>query len=256
MPKAIHPLSVPDHVVGGEEQSSNIFFFFFFFFTRSCNSLQTNHRLVRPLPELHSIGLSVPGAILQKEPVLWDNTDNFFMDICELLEPKARPPNSSLHDLSKCGLCERLLSQRSPWCSCRIVCSGDLPTASVLSCRHAYHSECLEQTTPKVSKHDPPCPLCSKSDENTSDRRAVCRMRNGIPKLKSPEEGPSRLWSCAQAGDCVEGVLHAPKQSRMALLSKDHLKRQLSMKVNLTKKQSENLKRSGIRRQVGCSSSS
>ncbi|XP_042376441.1 uncharacterized protein LOC121970087 isoform X1 [Zingiber officinale] len=219
MPKAIHPLSVPDHDVGGEEQSK-------------------------------------PGAILQKEPVLWDSTDNLLMDICELLEPKARPPNSSLHDLSKCGLCERLLSQRSPWCSCRIVCSGDLPTASVLSCRHVYHSECLEQTTPKVSKHDPPCPLCSKSDENTSDRRAVCRMRNGIPKLKSPEEGPSRLWSCAQAGDCVEGVLHAPKQSRMALLSKNHLKRQLSMKVNLTKKQSENLKRSGIRRQVGCSSSS
>ncbi|XP_042376446.1 uncharacterized protein LOC121970087 isoform X2 [Zingiber officinale] len=214
MPKAIHPLSVPDHDVGE------------------------------------------PGAILQKEPVLWDSTDNLLMDICELLEPKARPPNSSLHDLSKCGLCERLLSQRSPWCSCRIVCSGDLPTASVLSCRHVYHSECLEQTTPKVSKHDPPCPLCSKSDENTSDRRAVCRMRNGIPKLKSPEEGPSRLWSCAQAGDCVEGVLHAPKQSRMALLSKNHLKRQLSMKVNLTKKQSENLKRSGIRRQVGCSSSS
>ncbi|XP_042425776.1 uncharacterized protein LOC122013585 [Zingiber officinale] len=261
MPKAIHPLSVPDHIAGGEERNSNVFS------TISGNSLHTDHRFIRPLAELHSFGLSETSGVLQKEPVHWDNSGNVdFMDICELLEPKSSPHNS-LHELSKCGLCERWLSQRSPWSSRRIVCSGDLPTASVLSCWHVYHSECLERTTPKISKHDPPCPLCSKLHENISDNWAGCRMKNGFRRLKSPGEGPSRIWSCAQAGDCVEGALHAPKHGGMVLLSKSHIKRQLSMKGNLTKKQSEDPKRNGIQvvsrgriseaqGAVGCSSSS
>lgn len=68
--------------------------------------------------------------------------------------------SSSLYEDLKCALCERLLFQKSPWSSHRMVRTGDMPVAGVLSCSHVYHAECLEQTTPKSQKHDPPCPLC------------------------------------------------------------------------------------------------
>ncbi|XXG41001.1 hypothetical protein AAC387_Pa01g1570 [Persea americana] len=65
-------------------------------------------------------------------------------------------------DDQKCGLCGRLLVQKSPWSSYRIVRSGDMPIAGVLPCNHVFHAECLEQKTPKTQVHDPPCPVCQK----------------------------------------------------------------------------------------------
>ncbi|KAJ4753774.1 RING/U-box superfamily protein [Rhynchospora pubera] len=69
--------------------------------------------------------------------------------------------NNSLR-YQKCGLCERMLWQKSPWSSTRIVRNGDMPIAGVLPCRHVYHADCLEETTPKGQIHDPPCPLCTR----------------------------------------------------------------------------------------------
>ncbi|KAH7680000.1 Zinc finger RING/FYVE/PHD-type protein [Dioscorea alata] len=109
---------------------------------------------------------------------------------------------------SKCNLCERLLSQRSPWGSSRIVGSGDMPVAAVLSCRHVYHVECLEHPTPKNKKHNPPCPQS--------------------PRLKRQGEGgSSRGWTCRQVGDCVMRAVQLPKRSNVRLLDKNPVKRQL-----------------------------
>ncbi|XP_058107705.1 uncharacterized protein LOC131251171 [Magnolia sinica] len=73
-----------------------------------------------------------------------------------------RLPLYNSNDGQKCGLCGRHLRQRSPWSSYRIVRSGDMPIAGVLSCSHVFHAECLEETTPKTQIHDPPCPTCLK----------------------------------------------------------------------------------------------
>jgi hypothetical protein len=72
-------------------------------------------------------------------------------------------PNGVSNSLryQKCGLCDRMLWQKSPWSSTRIVRNGDMPIAGVLPCRHVYHADCLEETTPKGQSHDPPCPLCT-----------------------------------------------------------------------------------------------
>ncbi|RWR75756.1 zinc finger protein [Cinnamomum micranthum f. kanehirae] len=72
-----------------------------------------------------------------------------------------RPPYSSSSN-QKCSYCGRLLRQKSPWSSYRIVNSGDMPVGGVLSCSHVFHAECSEQTTPKTQILDPPCPLCLK----------------------------------------------------------------------------------------------
>ncbi|PWA59446.1 RING/U-box superfamily protein [Artemisia annua] len=134
----------------------------------------------------------------------------------------------------KCCLCERFLSQSSPWSSRRIVRSGDMPVTGVLSCRHVFHAECLDQTTPKVRKGDPPCPVCAKSDEESSpDQRIFSKMRNGFPKLRPfREDGPSRPWVCGQAGNCAEGALSAPPRNAMLLINKNRVKKSLSLKGN------------------------
>ncbi|XP_010549617.1 PREDICTED: uncharacterized protein LOC104820741 [Tarenaya hassleriana] len=63
----------------------------------------------------------------------------------------------------KCGICKKLLSQKSPWSSYRIMRSGDMPAAGILPCCHTYHVECLDQVTQKAQTRDPPCPVCSKA---------------------------------------------------------------------------------------------
>lgn len=158
-------------------------------------------------------------------------------------------PHKNLYGGSRCCLCERLLSQRSPWGSRRMVWSGDMPTTGVLSCWHVYHAECLERITPKPQNHDPPCPVCEKSENGHAvEQWAISRLKNGLPRLRSlGEEGPSRVWSCGQRGDCVEGAIDAPKRSTSMLLrNRSRLKRQLSLKGNSGKERAESSKRSGL----------
>ncbi|CAJ1932032.1 unnamed protein product [Sphenostylis stenocarpa] len=160
-----------------------------------------------------------------------------FADVTESFELETHGRPNFPSDGLKCGLCERFLSQRSPWSSRRIVRSGDMPTIGVLPCCHAFHAECLDQTTPKTRKSDPPCPVCVKlEEENSSDQRGFLRSRNGFPRLKSSrDDGPCRPWGCAQVGDCVEGALHAPPRNAMFLLNRNRVKKNLSLKGSISK---------------------
>ncbi|KAF5727169.1 RING/U-box superfamily protein putative isoform 1 [Tripterygium wilfordii] len=147
----------------------------------------------------------------------------------------------------RCGLCERFLSQRSPWGSRRIVRSGDMPVAGVLSCRHVFHAECLEQITPKTHRNDPPCPLCVRMEENSPDQCLFSRLRNSFPKLRPfGEDGQSKPWGCTQVGDCVEGALHAPPPSNTTLfLNRNRIRKSLSLKTNSSKEFPGKLKKNG-----------
>ncbi|KAK9063588.1 hypothetical protein SSX86_017459 [Deinandra increscens subsp. villosa] len=140
----------------------------------------------------------------------------------------------------KCALCERFLSQRSPWSGHRIVRTGDFPITGVLPCRHVFHAECLDQTTPKACKNDPVCPLCAKSDEEITSpeqQRGFSKLKNGFPKLKPlREDGPSRSWGCTQAGNCVEGALTVPSKNTMLLHNRNRGKKSLPLKSNPSKK--------------------
>lgn len=149
----------------------------------------------------------------------------------------------------KCGLCERFLSQRSPWSSRRIVRSTDMPVTGVLSCRHVFHAECLDQTTPKTRKSDPPCPVCVKQEDgNSPEQRANSRLRNANslprPRPSTSEDGSPRPWGCAQVGDCVEGALHAPPRNSMLFVNRNRAKN-LSFKGNSSKEFPGKLRKSG-----------
>lgn len=69
--------------------------------------------------------------------------------------------DSMMHQ--RCGVCKKFLSQKSPWCSYKILRCGDMPAAGVFPCHHVYHVECLDKVTPTAQTRDPLCPVCSNT---------------------------------------------------------------------------------------------
>lgn len=78
----------------------------------------------------------------------------------EAENPKFESGSTTQH---RCGVCKKLLSQKSPWSSYKILKCRDMPTASVFPCHHVYHVECLDKVTPTTQTRDPPCPVCSNT---------------------------------------------------------------------------------------------
>lgn len=222
--KPVHPLSFLEHALGAQETHSPV---------ANASSNNPLRSEFKGTGELHSPGLMDYGSGSHGESTNWSVASS--MDLTDFSErPEAEHagplrPNNVMEE-TRCDLCERLLTKRSPWGSRRIVRTGDLPVTGVLPCCHVYHAECLERTTPKGQKHDPPCPVCDKLAGKDTEQWSICRLKNGLPRLRSLGEGPSRVWSCAQAGDCVAGAGQIPKSSSIALLSRSGHKRYASLK--------------------------
>ena len=70
-------------------------------------------------------------------------------------------------DLQTCGVCSKLLTERSSWSTQKIIASNDLSVVAVLICGHVYHAECLESMTPEINKYDPSCPVCTFGEKQT-----------------------------------------------------------------------------------------
>ncbi|KQJ96617.1 uncharacterized protein LOC100841348 isoform X2 [Brachypodium distachyon] len=212
--KPIHPLSFPEHALEGQETCSPV---------ASTNSNNPLRSEFKGIGERSSPGLMDYASGSHEESADWSAPSS--MDLTDFTEQHVAERIAALHpinimDKTRCDLCERLLSKRSPWGSRRIVRTGDLPIAGVLPCCHVYHAECLERSTPKGQKHDPPCPVCDKLAGKDTEQWSICRLKNGFPRLRSLGEGPSRVWSCAQAGDCVAAAVQIPRPSGIALLGR------------------------------------
>lgn len=215
--KPIHPLSFPDLT-------------------------STREAFGPPVTGFSAVGNSTPLTDSQQCSSTSSSLD--FADAAASFESEtpARPHNGGF----RCSLCERFLSQRSPWSSRRIVRSRDMPTTGVLPCSHVFHAECLEQATPNLRRNDPPCPLCTRVAESSPGHRGLLSLKNGFPRIRPfHEDGPSRLWSCSQVGDCAEGALHAPPRNTMFLLNRNRLIKSLSLKGNSSKEFPGKVKKSG-----------
>ncbi|KAG8366365.1 hypothetical protein BUALT_Bualt17G0072200 [Buddleja alternifolia] len=218
MSKAIHPLSFPSETPPREN-------------THFTPAGLSEFNTTTPQTERHHLS-SASGSL----------------DLTEIPEPFEYDLSNSPSECFRCGLCERLLSQRSPWSSRRIVKSGDMPVSGVLSCRHVFHAECLDQTTPKARKSDPPCPICVKiEEENSPDQRAFFKLKTTFPRLKTfSEDSPSKNWGpCGQAGDCVEGALHTPSRNTLLSLNRSRFRKNLSLKGNTGREFPGKVRKSG-----------
>ncbi|KAG8088273.1 hypothetical protein GUJ93_ZPchr0010g7849 [Zizania palustris] len=222
--KPIHPLSFPEHALEGHETDHHV---------ANASSSNPMPSEFKAIEEIRSSALMDYASGSHGESTNWSAASS--MDLADLSErPDAERfgplRSNNIMERTKCDLCERLLSKRSPWGSRRIIRTGDLPVAGVLQCCHVFHAECLERTTPKGQKHDPPCPACDRLAGKDTELWSICRLRNGFPRLRSLGEGPSRVWSCAQAGDCVAGAVQIPRASSISALSRSGHKRHITAK--------------------------
>ncbi|XWS67869.1 hypothetical protein CRYUN_Cryun04dG0041900 [Craigia yunnanensis] len=68
-------------------------------------------------------------------------------------------------DLQTCGVCSKLLSEKSLWSGQKIIINNELSVVAVLTCGHVYHAECLENMTHEIDKYDPACPICTLGEK-------------------------------------------------------------------------------------------
>lgn len=68
-------------------------------------------------------------------------------------------------DLQTCGVCSKLLTEKSSFGSQKLIAGNELSVVAVLICGHVYHSECLENMTPEINKYDPSCPVCTFGEQ-------------------------------------------------------------------------------------------
>lgn len=93
------------------------------------------------------------------------NSNDMLLDVerpndTEVENPRSEPGSMTQQ---RCGICKKLLSQKSPWSSYKILRSRDMPAAGVFPCHHVYHVECLDKVTPTAQTRDPSCPVCSNT---------------------------------------------------------------------------------------------
>ncbi|XVF06523.1 hypothetical protein REPUB_Repub06bG0055900 [Reevesia pubescens] len=134
-------------------------------------SSSVEHKFPKTLSELQRSEASPdPSASSRREGFRWSSASSYDLgldgekfDMAEHVDVESlRSPIGPVVD-HKCGVCGKLLLQKSPWSSHRIIRGGDMPIAGVLPCSHVFHAECLEQVTSKSQINDPPCPLCLKT---------------------------------------------------------------------------------------------
>ncbi|XVE62640.1 hypothetical protein DITRI_Ditri06bG0134900 [Diplodiscus trichospermus] len=144
-------------------------------------SSSVEHKFHKTLSELQRSEASPdPSASSRRDGFSWSSASSYDLgldgekfDVAEHVDVESlRSPISPVVD-HKCGVCGKLLWQKSPWSSHRIMRGSDMPTAGVLPCSHVFHAECLEQVTLKSQIHDPPCPLCLKTTGATEGSTSV-----------------------------------------------------------------------------------
>ncbi|MQM12924.1 hypothetical protein Taro_045844 [Colocasia esculenta] len=156
------------------------------------------------------------------------------VEVLENISPlNLRSPNNLVID-EKCGLCGRLLWQRSPWSADRIVRNGDMPIAGILPCQHVFHAECLEETTPKTKIGEPPCPTCLKAvnpegGTSFSEPLEVALKSARRREAASMEDAQSsRNLSAYNGGGWRRGRSFSVLQERHTSFIKNHLKKHFS----------------------------
>lgn len=96
------------------------------------------------------------------------NSESLGITRSKLTRSSGRSFSSSCADVTTCGVCSRLITEKSSWARQSIIGINEVAVVAVLVCGHAYHVECLENMTPpEISKYDPACPVCTLGEKQT-----------------------------------------------------------------------------------------
>ncbi|XP_011092820.1 uncharacterized protein LOC105172906 isoform X2 [Sesamum indicum] len=159
-----------------------------------------------------------------------------------------RKSRSTSDDLQTCGVCTKLLTERSSWSwsSQKLISTNELAVVAVLTCGHAYHAECLEHMTPETDKYDPACPVCSSGEKRTAEKALKAEL-----DLKARKRSRKRVVDSDLSSDIVfdhhkqSGVEERSSKmgsstSMKSSQGKPFLKRHFSFSLKPTRLLSEN----------------
>lgn len=68
-------------------------------------------------------------------------------------------------DLQTCGVCSKLLTERSSRGTQKLIVTTEIDVVAVLICGHVFHADCLECMTAEINKYDPICPVCTLGEK-------------------------------------------------------------------------------------------
>lgn len=96
------------------------------------------------------------------------NSESLGITRSKLTRSSGRSFSSSSGDVTTCGVCSRLITEKSSWARQSIIGMNEVAVVAVLVCGHVYHVECLENMTPpEINKYDPACPVCTLGEKQT-----------------------------------------------------------------------------------------
>ncbi|XP_021731546.1 uncharacterized protein LOC110698432 [Chenopodium quinoa] len=118
------------------------------------------------------------------------DSDSCSFPLDKLCKTSGRNSRSISIDFQTCGICSKLLSEKSPWSTQKFIAGNELSVVAVLICGHVYHAECLETITPEVNKYDPACPVCTFGEKQTL--KLAGKMLKAEKDLKARSSKKSR----------------------------------------------------------------
>ncbi|KAK6916596.1 hypothetical protein RJ641_019457 [Dillenia turbinata] len=133
--------------------------------------------------------------------------------------------------MQTCGVCSRLLTEKSIWGGQKIIVSNELSVVAVLLCGHVYHAECLENITPEIHKYDPACPICTFGEKQT--------LKLSEKALRAEIEMKARNHKRSSIGNEGKGPKFGPSSSKNPL-ARPFLRRHFLFGSKVLRSSSEN----------------
>lgn len=121
----------------------------------------------------------------------------FNMD--KITRSSSRFSSSVSIDMRTCGVCSKLLTEKSSWGSQKIIATNELAVVAVLVCGHVYHAECLENMTPEINKYDPACPVC------TFGEKQVLKLTEKALRAEMDAKSKNKRWRSQIASRDIDG---------------------------------------------------
>ncbi|KAK3420971.1 hypothetical protein EUGRSUZ_G01695 [Eucalyptus grandis] len=106
-------------------------------------------------------------------------------------------------DQQTCGVCTKLLTEKSSWSTQKIIANNELSVVAVLICGHIYHAECLEIMTPDIDKYDPACPICTFGVKQTLKMSEKALKAEMDSKIKKGKRSRNQVVDSDLGGDYV-----------------------------------------------------
>ncbi|XP_030549533.1 uncharacterized protein LOC115754605 isoform X2 [Rhodamnia argentea] len=110
---------------------------------------------------------------------------------------------STCADQQTCGVCTKLLTEKSSWSTQKIIANNELSVVAVLICGHIYHAECLEIMTPDINKYDPACPICTFGVKQTLKMSEKALKVEIDSKIKKGKRSRNQVVDSDLGGDYV-----------------------------------------------------